>query len=65
MRWVGASAATTLGDRSEQGVLVQPYPPQPSMSHSYPGSELNVEQLVHALAQALNPDSPLSRYARM
>ena len=35
------------------------------MPHSYPGSELSVEQLVHALAQVLDPDSPLRRYAYM
>ena len=33
------------------------------MSHSYPGGELSFEQLVRALAQVLNPDSPLRRHA--
>jgi hypothetical protein len=31
--------------------------PSTTMSRAYPGSELTVEQLVHALAQALDPDS--------
>lgn len=35
------------------------YPPPSSMSHSYPVSELGIEQLVRALAQVLNPDSTL------
>ena len=33
------------------------------MSSSYPGSELTVEQLVHALAHALDPGSPFRRWA--
>ena len=28
------------------------------MSPTYPGSDLDVEQLVHALVLALDPDSP-------
>lgn len=45
--------------------IVQPYPPPSGMSHPYPGSELSVEQLVHALAQVLNPGSPLRRYVHV
>ena len=44
-------------------VSAQSYPSPSGMPHSYPGSELSVEQLVHALAQVLNPDSLLRRYA--
>jgi hypothetical protein len=32
-----------------------------TMPRSYPGSELTIEQLVHALAQALNQNSPSKR----
>ena len=32
------------------------------MPGSYPGSELSVEQLVHALVQAVHPGSQTSRY---
>ena len=53
---------TRLARRSnfEQAKLV-PSPPPSSMSHPYSSGEADVEQLVRAFAQVLEPNSPLRR----